>query len=121
MTWVRLDDGFATHPKILGLSDASLRVLLESYCYAAQHMTDGLLAPAVASRLGTRKARTELVSAGLWDETPEGVVIHDYLTYNPSRAEVEERRDYLHQVRAAAGRKGGLKSGETRSKKASNQ
>jgi hypothetical protein len=38
--------------------------------------------------------RLELVSAGLWDEAPlGGVLVHDYLQWNPSRAEIERKAE----------------------------
>lgn len=106
MTWVKLSDDFATHPKVIGLSDVALRTLIESYCYAARHMTDGHLAVPVVAKLGTKRIRTELVDAGLWDTNGDGgVLIHDYLEYNPSRAEIlaqkEAHAEQMREWRAA--------------------
>jgi len=34
-----------------------------------------------------------LVQSGLWDESSQGWVIHDFLKYNPSNKQTEERRE----------------------------
>ena len=63
-------------------------------------------------------AVTLVLDAGLWHEDghdcpscvqpgPRHYVVHDYLKYQPSRAEVEAKREDLHQKRAEAGRRGG--------------
>ncbi len=115
MTWVKLSDDFATHPKVIGLSDAALRALIESYCYAARHRTDGHVPAPVLKRIAPRRTKTELVDAGLWDTNGDGgTVIHDYLEYNPSRAELDEKDARISEVRREAGRIGGLRSGEAR-------
>lgn len=103
MTWVKLSDDFATHPKVIGLSDAGLRTLIESYCYAARHRTDGHLPIAVVTKISPKKTRDELVNAGLWDTNGDGgIVIHDYLEYNPSKAEQDRR----HAQKQASGKAG---------------
>jgi hypothetical protein len=67
------------------------------------------------------RAAAALVAAGLWvvtDDTPEGPGpgwrVHDYDAYQLSRDEVERRREQ----RRVAGRTGGQRSGEARSKRA---
>lgn len=89
MSWVKLDDGFPSHPKVLGLSDKAFRAYVIALCYAARHLTDGFLPPSVIS---VRQAG-ELHKAGLLDEAGGGWWLHDYLTYNPSRTEVESKSD----------------------------
>lgn len=90
--WVKLDDGFAEHPRVSGLSDAAFRLHVASMCYAAHYLTDGRvpahrvhgkpLAPLVA----------ELVKAGLWTRNGTGYEIHDWRDYNPTREDVERQR-----------------------------
>ena len=102
MPWVKLDDNFPRHPKVLGLSDAGFRLYVTGLCYSAQYLTDGWV-PQTAVMAG-RRTVTELVTRGLWHEDPDGTgyTIHDYLTYQPSRDYVET----LRQRRSDAGRKG---------------
>ncbi len=106
MTWVRLDDAFATNPKVFMLSDGAFRAYVVGLCYASQHLTDGFV-PAGYVKL--RHAR-ELEAAGMWDQDGSGWQIHDFLEYNPSKQEVEQER----ARKVAAGRAGGLASGKAR-------
>ena len=88
MTWVRLDDQFADHPKVVGLSAVAFRLHVRAICYAARHETDGVIPAAFV----IKRAATELVGAGLWEENPAGYIIHDYLEYNPSAASLRAKR-----------------------------
>lgn len=99
MTWVRLDDGFADHPKVMSLGRdrlACIGVHVAALCYCARHLTDGLVPASFAAQFPDRLV-DRLVWAGLWEEAdgPYGVkdfLIHDYLTYNPSRESIETER-----------------------------
>ena len=108
MPYANLDDNFADHPKIAGLSDAAFRLHVAGICYSARHLTDGLLAADEAPRLVRRfrkAALNELLDRGLWDRVLDGAyAIHDYLDWNPSRATVEKRRE---DARKAAGSRWG--------------
>jgi hypothetical protein len=106
VTWVKLDDHFADHPKILGLSDGAYRAFVDGLCYSARFLTDGHI-PTAAVKVVTRrrpKPVAELIKAGLWEQNGDGVIVHDYLEFQPSRSEVEAK----HLARASAGRSGGL-------------
>ena len=100
MTWVRLDDQFAEDDAVADLSDRAFRLHVIALCYSSRRSTDGRLdkrAVTVVSAVLTsgRSARwvQELVSAGLWLANGDGSYeIKNFLKYNPSAAEVEERR-----------------------------
>jgi len=102
MTWLRLDDSFAEHPKVVGLTDGAFRCLVELYCYASRNLTDGAIPTAAARRHGSAKQINELVIAGLLHEVAAGYEIHDYLEYNQSRAQAEAERER----KSIAGKKG---------------
>ena len=114
MSWVRLDDTFTEHPKVLAVGgDAAwLHVCALSYCNRLE--TDGEIPEAILHRLSDRKnplaLAERLVVAGLWDHAAFGWVIHDYHDYQPSKADLEERR----ARQSAAGRLAGKRSGEVR-------
>ena len=97
MAWVKLDDTFVEHPKVLaaGPLAAWLHVCAISYCN--RNLTDGLVPKAVASRLadvsGPAKHIASLVREGLWIEQDHEYLLHDYLEYQPSRAQVEAERE----------------------------
>src|SRR5262245_58139744 len=93
MTWIKLDDGFADDPKVLGLTDKAFRAYVTGLCYAGRHLTDGDLAPAAVRTIASPKVRAELVEAGLWIDWDDGrIIINGYLKHQASRAEVEKKR-----------------------------
>lgn len=97
MAWVRLDDGFPEHPKILGLSDAAFRLHILALCYAARNLTDGMIPQAWLTGGKGRtvpKATVQLVLSGVWNALESGgFQIHDYLQYQPSRVQITQKRD----------------------------
>jgi hypothetical protein len=111
MPWVRIEDNFPEHSKVLGLSDAAFRLHIHALCYAARQLTDGVI-PRVWLTGGkgraVPKAVSQIVDAGLWDTDGDDYRIHDYLVYQPSRTDVEANRDRLSLIRAESGRRGGL-------------
>jgi hypothetical protein len=97
MPWVRLDDGYPEHPKVdqVGPLAAWLNVCAWAYC--ARNLTDGFVPGAQVSRLANvkqpDKLSQKLVAARLWECVEGGYQVHDYLAYNPSRAQVMKERD----------------------------
>ena len=99
MTWLKLDDRFPRHPKVLSLSDRAFRAHVSGLCYCAEQLTDGVVEAGIVDK----RAARELVGAGLWIEMPAGRHrIHDFLDYNPSKAEAMARAD----AKRIAGAKG---------------
>ncbi|MEU9065854.1 hypothetical protein AB0D60_03020 [Streptomyces sp. NPDC048306] len=106
MPWFVVDDSAHMHPKLLAATNAGLGLWLRCGSYAAQHLTDGIVPGVIAKMYGTPGQIKKLVAAGLWHEhghtcphtkcqqpAPGDYYMHDYLDpYNPSRAEVENRR-----------------------------
>lgn len=123
MPWVRIDDSLHDHPKLYRLP-ASMRLhclgaWALSICYASFHLTDGEVPTEWLRAKGAQPRHiAALVDAGFFD-APDGegtVWVHDFLDYNPSREQVEERRSETREARIAAGRIGGKRSGEARAK-----
>lgn len=117
MSWVRLDDQFPDHPKVAGLSNEAFCLHVTAMCWTAKQQTDGKLPSIVLRRLAWRcqdpaTAATELEMAGVWDKTPEGWEIHDFLDYNPTKEQVAE----LAAKRSAAGTAGAMARWQTDSK-----
>lgn len=111
IAWFKVDDGFYDNPKVVGLSHEAVALWLLGGTWASKQLTDGSVPSRMIARLGcTFDAAEELVDVGLWDRINGDYEFHDWEDYQPTRAVVEERR----RVRAEAGRKGGLKSGESR-------
>ncbi len=99
MGWLRLDDAFGDHPKIAGLSARAFKAHVLGLLYCARQRTDGFVPAALAP---TGRLLHELTTAGLWTATRRGYTIHDFLEYNPSRAETDARR----HAKSIAGAKG---------------
>ena len=74
MAWVRLDDQFPDHPKVIGLSNEAFRLYVGSIAYCARFYPateiprEYVFAKLNLKMQGGRWARyvTELVDAGLW-------------------------------------------------------
>jgi hypothetical protein len=60
--------------------------------YSAAYGLDGVVPARVARDRGSRRDLAALASSGLWVETADGFLLPDFLEFNPSRAEVDERR-----------------------------
>lgn len=93
MPWVRLDDGFDDHPKILDLSDQAYRLHVGALCFCARTLTDGFVSEGALRRLVNGGHVAELVDAGLWEIGDGGWWIHDFLDYNQSADQVLEERE----------------------------
>lgn len=96
MPWVKLDDRFPSHRKVALLADRAFRLHVSAICWCSENLTDGRIAdrelPLVAKVRGLKATAQQLVDAGLWDRIEGGWEIHDYLDYNPSRAQVLAER-----------------------------
>lgn len=101
MSWVRLDDRFYSHRKVMSVSLAARWLYVSALCVANQHSNNGILDQAAQDCLLVAVGRSgsfdalaaELVSAGLWER--HGVTdytIHDYLEYQPSDEEQRKER-----------------------------
>src|SRR4051794_16478784 len=95
MTWVRLDDAFADHPKVDGLSDPAFRLHVSALCHSGRYLTDGFVEGDRVARLVPRFKRghvVELVDAGLWHVVEGGWMIHDWHDCNPTAEKVRSDR-----------------------------
>ena len=120
MAWIRLDDQFATHPKLVTVGPVAAWLWACGLSYAARYLTDGFIPTKALDCLGASdeeyeipmKMARRLEAVGLWDPVEGGWQIHDYLDYQPSRDEVEEQREQ----RREAGKIGGRTAGRGRPK-----
>ena len=134
--WVKLDDQFYAHPKIVRVGPLGMALQVAGLCYCNQFETDGFIPLAKARTLLSwefQKAEKDrfvsysidigsgmhgetvtsdfvielLLHEGIWEEQPDGYLIHDYARYQKSKVEIEE----LRTKRATVGRMGGLAKG----------
>lgn len=98
--WVKFDESFPGHPKVMSLSDAAFRLYVESICHAGWYLTDGHVTAVWVGRR-RKRAATELVTQGLWENDGNDYMIHDYLDWQRSRKAVEDdrRRDATRKRR----------------------
>lgn len=99
---------FPDHPKILPLSDAAFRCLVEATLWSCQHQTDGWLASRLAVARWGVEVLTELCTNDLSNpsliEVENGWMIHDFAEHQSTKADIEARR----QRAVIAGQQGGL-------------
>ncbi len=102
MTWVRLDDKRAMHPKFRN-SGFALRGLDEAaICQSAHDETDGVITDELLELIGffhglipkaVHKLALGLCDLERWERKDGGYEIRDFLVYNPSRADLEAKRE----------------------------
>lgn len=96
MGWVRLDDNFADHPKVIALSDSAFRIYINALCYSNRQLTDGFIPSPVYSIWASKEPNEEpadaLIDADLWEVVEGGYLIRSYEEYQPTREKVETKR-----------------------------
>lgn len=107
MSWFRLDDQAYDHPKLARAGNEAVGAWARAGMWCAKHLTDGVVPREVALSIAPQRIWTILESVGLMDPHPEGLLVHDYLDWNPSRAEVMAERDRVRAQRSDAGRRSG--------------
>jgi hypothetical protein len=100
------------HPKWTGLPNDKSRIhLLELWGHCNEFRTDGAVAKHVLHAKGPAVAKALI--AGGWVNTtkdPNKFEMHDYLSHQPSKAEIEARI----QDKQASGKEGGKRSAHKR-------
>jgi hypothetical protein len=113
MTWARIDDCILDNGKIIAAGPLGFALHVAAITWCARNLTDGLIPKRRVSQLldlgslqvseATRvrvayavtagDVAAELSRIGLWHDRGEQWELHDYLTYNPSRAKVLADRE----------------------------
>jgi hypothetical protein len=100
MPWARFDDSYLGSRKIAGLPTAAIALDMAGIIFSAANLRDGHLTHddvlAVAALIHLKQWRSSaeaLCGAKRWLAEPGGFEIHDYLAYQPSRADVLARRE----------------------------
>lgn len=102
MPWVRVDDKFKHHPKVLRAGVEAVGFWLIACCWVAEYATDGHVPAHVLPTLfGYRPDLVDrLLDSGMWVKCEDGYTVHDFLRYNPSRAQQEAKRDAWREKQA---------------------
>jgi hypothetical protein len=106
VTWFKLDDQFPDHPKMLRAGPDAGWLYVCGGCYCSRHLTDGLIPKEAVATLSTLRGATRLaarlVDVGAWHDRGDCYEMHAYLDYNPSRDDVESKRN-SKQIAGAMG------------------
>ncbi len=91
--WVRLDDGFTRHPRMIAAGLHGRGLFIAGLCYCGTHLTDGMIPKAAFQMLCAEagvpaKTWQRLIDVGSWVDKGDHIEVHDFLVYNPSRAKV---------------------------------
>jgi hypothetical protein len=99
MSWVRLDDNFADHPKVIGLSDSAFRLYVEALCYANRYLTDGAIPYVAFTNMHSPNGDQELIDSGLWEFDTENncFLIRSYTEYQPTKEKVSVKREQARE------------------------
>ena len=95
MSWVKLDDNFFTHPKVVAVGAEASGLYVWALAYCSRHLTDGRVPRGwVQQAVGRRTTKLAelLVEQGLWEENGTGWLVHDYLDYQPTRDAILAKR-----------------------------
>ena len=110
MSWVKLDDQYPDHPKIVEVGPLGMALHTAATCYCARYLTDGFVPTAMITRLinldgisvesngvsnsvSHKKITDQLTLVGLFEIVPGGFIVHDYLKYNPHGDHVKAERE----------------------------
>jgi len=118
MAWFRLDDAGAFHEKVLLAGNEAFGAWCRMGQQSSLRMLDGFVPTVTALAITTQRVVDRLVSAVLLerDAPRDGYVIHDFLAYNPSAADITAERERKAEQTALAGKRGGVASGIARRK-----
>lgn len=109
MPFANLDDEYADSPSNWDLSDAAFRLQTAAILHCSRHTTDGFVRASQVSKLVPRFRKgtvAELLKAGKWkpvelDGTTVSYEVVNYLKWNLSAAQIDERRKQAAARKAA--------------------
>ena len=98
MAWIKIDDQFRDHPKVLAAGPLACWLYVCGLTFAGQYLTDGHIPTTMLRKLAdvdnAKELADRLVSVGLWEEIEGGYRILDWLNCSimPDRSTQEERK-----------------------------
>ena len=106
MPWLRIDDGFASHPKLASLTDRQFRVWLRVLCYCARVQDPSVDEVALREIKGLEKGNVaRFAELGLLDPQGQDYEVHDWCKYLPKDA-TNATRQARYRARRNAQRNG---------------
>ena len=102
--WVRIDEEFTQHPKVVQVGPLGVALQVAALCYCNRNLTDGFVPRGVVRMLldfdglgDALQVANSLVKAGMWETVEGGYRVHDFETYQPSKERVLAERERLRQ------------------------
>ncbi len=118
MSWVRLDDQFAHHPKVLRAGPTASFLWIACIAYCQKFLTDGFVpcrAIATLADVPDHPAQVELLLfVGLLEQVDQGFQVHDYLEFNESAESVKRRREQDRQRKESSRNPAGIQQESSR-------
>ena len=94
MTWFKVDDKLFGHPKARAAGNRAMGLWTMSGAWASAYLTDGFVpVEFVRDHRNGEQDAARLVDVGLWHPVDGGWQFHDWSQTNPTRAQVEARRE----------------------------
>jgi len=97
MSWVKLDDQFPDHPKVIAAGGDAAWLYVAGLCYCQAKLTDGVIPAGIVPRLTDRKnplrLAERLVEVRLWEPLGSDYRIHDYHDLNTAAEKVKAKRE----------------------------
>ena len=102
MPWVKLDDRFWGNPKVLIIGNEAAGAYARMLSFCGDHLTDGRVPEETARFIAKPKTLGVLEEYGFIHRNGTGYLIPDYLEFNPSREQIEAKRQADRDRRMAA-------------------
>jgi len=108
VAWFKVDDQAAFNPKVMRAGNAAFGAWVRMGAYCNAQRTDGFVPQDTAALIASKRDIDAAITAGMLHAVEGGYEIHDYLKYQPSKADIEA------SLAAARGRMRSRRSGEVR-------
>jgi len=90
MTWFKVDDQLAFHPKVIEAGNSAMGLWVRAGAWCGAHLTEGALPKHMIGTLGAQaRDAKRLVEVGLWEQTDVGFQFRDWDEYQPTKKQVE--------------------------------
>lgn len=92
MPWVKLDDQLWANPKVVAAGNEVTGAYCRMLSYCGAQLTDGHVSDDVAGFIAKPAIRKKLVNHSFVEQNGSGLLIPDYLEFNPTKEKAEEDR-----------------------------
>lgn len=99
--WVKLDDKAYAAPKVQEVGNESFGAYCRMLSFCGGHLTDGKVTEQMAGFITRPKIIERLAEFNFVQMRGNGLLIPDFLDYNPSREQVEAKREADRKRRAS--------------------